>query len=412
MKKLVLLLAALALISSVAVAQVQLADIYGTVVLSDGSAIPGVTVSLTGDVTGKMTTVTSEEGNFRFLNLSPGNYELKFELEGFKTVIRKGIRLFVGKNVTLTVPMETTTIQEEVIVTAKAGVVDTRKTSVGVNISKEMIQSLPTARNPFTVLSLAPGMMVDRVDVGGADSGQQSNFLAGGGSKDDTTWNVDGANITDNSAIGAAPAYLNMNAYEELQITVGANDIGAQTGGVQLNFVSKRAGNRFAGDFHLHVQDKAWEQKQPLTPYMASKKFVTPGINRLYQYGVNFGGPVIKDHVFFMGSYAIQDIHGRTPLTNDEDATWLISGYAKMNFQLGNTTGDLNLSHDAKKKWGTHGALLGPAEQRFAVRPGRPGLGLLRRHPAGHGQSDARRQDRLHRRRFRCSTPAAAPSTR
>jgi hypothetical protein len=351
MKKLVLLLAAMALVSSVAIAQVQLADIYGTVVLPDGSAIPGVAVTLTGDVVGKMTTVTSAEGNFRFLRLNPGNYELKFELEGFKTVVRKGIRLFVGKNVTLTIPMETTTIQEEVVVTAKAGVVDTRKTSVGVNISKEMIQSLPTARNPFTVLSLAPGMMVDRVDVGGADSGQQSNFLAGGGSKDDTTWNVDGANITDNSAIGAAPAYLNMNAYEELQITVGANDIGAQTGGVQLNFVSKRAGNRYAGDFHLHVQDKAWEMKHDLTPYMISNDFVTPGVNRLYQYGVNFGGPVIKDHWFFMGSYAIQDIHGRT-LTNDEDATWLVSGYAKMNFQSGNTSGDLNLSHDAKKKWG------------------------------------------------------------
>ena len=66
---------------------------------------------------------------------------------------------------------------------------------------------------------------------------------------------------------------------------------------------------------------------------------------------MNFGGPVIKDHWFFMGSYAIQDIHGRT-LTNDEDATWLVSGYAKMNFQFGNTSGDLNLSHDAKKKWG------------------------------------------------------------
>lgn len=351
MKKLVLFLAAMALISSVAMAQVQLADIYGTVVLPDGSAIPGVTVTLTGDVIGKMTAVSSEEGNFRFLKLNPGNYELKFELDGFKTVIRKGIRMFIGKNVTLTIPMETTTILEEVVVTAKAGVIDTRKTSVGVNISKEMIQSLPTARNPFTILSLAPGMMVDRVDVGGNESGQQSSFLAGGASGDDTTWNVDGANITDNSAIGAAPAYLNMNAYEEMQITVGANDISAQTGGVQLNFVSKRAGNRWAGDFHLHVQDKAWEMKHDRTQYMIDNNYVVPGLNRLYQYGVNFGGPIIKDHLFFMGSYGIQDIHSRT-IVGDEDATWLVSGYAKMNFQFGNTTGDLNLSHDAKKKWG------------------------------------------------------------
>ena len=72
MKKLVLLFAAVALISSAAMAQVQLANIYGTVVLPDGSAVPGVTVTLTGDVIGMMNTVTSEEGNFRFLKLDPG----------------------------------------------------------------------------------------------------------------------------------------------------------------------------------------------------------------------------------------------------------------------------------------------------------------------------------------------------
>jgi hypothetical protein len=135
MKKIVLLAAAMAMLASIALAQVQLADVYGTVVLPDGSSIPGVTVILTGDVIGKTTTVTSEEGNFRFLKLAPGNYELRFELDGFKTVIRKGIRLFAGKNVTLTVPMETTTIQEEVVVTAKANVVDTRKPPWGMNAS-------------------------------------------------------------------------------------------------------------------------------------------------------------------------------------------------------------------------------------------------------------------------------------
>jgi hypothetical protein len=351
MKKLVLLLSAIALVSSVAMAQVQLSDIYGTVVLPDGSAVPGVTVTLTGDVIGKMTTVTSEEGNFRFLKLNPGNYDLKFELEGFKTVIRKGIRTYLGKNITLTIPMETTTIQEEVVVTAKAGIVDTRKTSVGMNVSKEMLQSLPTARNPWTVMSLVPGLMIDRVDVGGADSGQQSNYIAGGASKDDSTWNVDGANITDPSAIGSAPAYLNVNAYEELQVTVGATDITAQTGGVQLNFVTKKAGNRNAGDFHLYVSDKAWEMTKALTPYQAANHYVTPGINRLYQYGINFGGPIVKDKWFWIGSWAIQDVHGRT-LTGDEDATLMLGAYLKTNFQLGNTTGELHMTYDNKQKWG------------------------------------------------------------
>ena len=159
MKRLIVFAAAMAMIFSLSYAQKASSDIYGTVLLPDGSAIPGVAVTLTGDVIGKKTTVTSEEGNFRFLKLPPGNYELKFELEGFKTVIRKNIRMFVGKNITLNVPMETTTIKEEIIITEKVGVIDTRKTSVGVNVSKEMIQSLPTARNPWTVMNLIPGVM-------------------------------------------------------------------------------------------------------------------------------------------------------------------------------------------------------------------------------------------------------------
>jgi len=193
--------------------------------------------------------------------------------------------------------------------------------------------------------------MVDRVDVGGADSGQQSNFMAGGGDQDDTTWNVDGANVTDPSAIGAAPAYYNINSYQEVQVTLGANDITAQTGGVQLNFVTKRAGNRVSGDFHMYVEDEKWEMNQTPTQYMKDAGLVVPGILRLYQYGINLGGPLIKDKLWWFGSWAIQDIHKRQE-SLAEDATWLVSGYGKMNFQLGNTSGDAHVSYDAKKKWG------------------------------------------------------------
>jgi len=350
MKKFLFIVIAFALVSSSAFAAGD-ADIYGTVLLPDGSAIPGVAITLSGDVGGTKTAVTSEEGNFRFLKLPPGNYELKFELEGFKTVIRKNIRLFVGKNITLNVPMETTTIKEEIIITERPGVIDTRRTQVGVNVTDEMIKSLPTARNPWTVMNLVPGVLMDREDVGGAESGQQSAYQGHGGHEDDSTWTIDGANITDPSAIGAAPAYLNINAYEELQVTIGSTDITAQTGGVQLNFVSKRGGNRFSGDFHLYIEDEKWEMTQTPPQYFLDQGWESPGIQRLYQYGINFGGPIIKDKMWFYGSYAIQDIHARTPI-GDEDATWLVSGYFKASFQLGNTSGELHYSHDAKLKWG------------------------------------------------------------
>ncbi|MCK4993116.1 MAG: hypothetical protein KAS29_21610, partial [Bacteroidales bacterium] len=254
----------------------------------------------------------------------------------------------------------TTKLKEVIEVKGVASAVDVRKTTVSVSISKEMIQSLPTSRNPWSVLNLVPGMMVDREDVGGNESGQQSSFYGNGGSADDVTWNVDGANITDPSAIGAAPGYLNVNSYEELQVTVGSNDITAQTGGTQLNFVTKRGGNNYSGDFHLYVEDEAWEMTQTLPQNMIDNGLESPGIFRLYQYGINFGGPIVKDKVWFFGSWGIQDIHSKT-IAQTEDSTWLVSGYGKLNFQLGNTAGDFTYTYDAKKKWGR--AAYGAASQ-------------------------------------------------
>jgi hypothetical protein len=317
-------------------------------------------VTLSGDLIGTKTTITSEKGNFRFLKIPPGDYVVKFQLEGFKTVIRKNVECRLGASVTLNILMETSTLKEEVIVSGRVGLIDTRKTNVGVNLTKQQMESIPTGRDPWTLLSSVPGVLVDRVDVGGAESGQQSAFMAAGGDQDDVTWNIDGANITDPSAIGAAPAYLNVNSYAELQVSLGANDITAQTGGVQLNFVTKRAGNTPSGDFHLYVEDKAWAMSQDPTQYMTDNDLVVPGIDRLYQYGINLGSALIKDKLWWFGSWAIQDIHKRTS-ANLEDATWLVSAYGKVNFQLGNTSGDFHLSFDNKNKWGR--TFLSPSQQ-------------------------------------------------
>jgi hypothetical protein len=360
MKKLFLFFLAATVLSGLMLAQVEYPGIYGTVVLPDGSTIPGVTVILSESSGVKLTTVTSEDGNFRFLRNAPGEYELRFELEGFKTVIRKGIRLYLGKNVNINVPMETTTIKEEVIVTAKANPIDVRKTSVSSNVTSEQINTLPSARNAWTLLNLVPGMMVDRVDVGGAESGQQSSFAGLGGSSTDAVWNIDGGNMTDISATGSAPAYLDVSAYDEMQVTLGANDISAQTGGVQINFVTKKTGNRITGDFHLYTQQKAWEMDQTLPPNLLALGRVPPGINRLMQYGTSLGGPIIKDKLWWVGSYGIQDIKART-MPGREDTTWLVSGYIKTNFQLGNTSGDFHLTYDDKQKFGR--TTLDPSQQ-------------------------------------------------
>jgi len=330
----------------------EFGSIRGTVIDKDSTPLPGVTVTLTGSKTAPRTAITSEMGNFRFLNLSGANdYTIKFELAGFKSVSREKQIVSFGRDINLEVVMEQATIAETVTVTGQTPIIDTKKTQVGVNITSEMLMSLPTARNPWVLMTLMPGMLVDREDVGGNEAGQQSSYYGHGSRGGDATWSIDGGNITDNSALGAAPAYVNIASYDEMQINYGNNDVKSQTGGVQLNLVAKRGGNAYAGTFYMDVEDKAW-QADNVPQKLKAIGYTPAGVERLYLYGANFGGPIIKDKAWFYGSWGIQDIDGLT-LTGTHDKTWLVSGYAKLDFQLTSST-RLNgfYEYDNKQKWG------------------------------------------------------------
>ena len=351
MKKVLSLLCLFCLVGAFTYAQ-DPGGIKGTVVDADGVLLPGVTVTLTGSKILAMTVVTSERGNFRFIMLPVArDYVLRVELPGFNTLIREKLDVSFGRDITLTITLSQTALEEEITVVGESPVIDTKRTQVGVNITQEMLMSLPTSRNPWVIMNLVPGMLIDREDVGGNEAGQQSYYSGGGGRDGDTTWSIDGASITDMSALGAAPAYVNIASYEELQINYGNNDIKSQTGGVQLNIISKRGGNSYSGTFYLDIEADKW-QSENLSQELADMGLTSAGVNRIYLYGANFGGPLIKDRLWFYGSWAIQDIDART-LAGTSDKTWLVSGYAKLNAQITPTTRvEAFLEHDDKSKWG------------------------------------------------------------
>ncbi|MCP4153935.1 MAG: DUF2135 domain-containing protein, partial [bacterium] len=97
-------------------------------------------VELTGGA--NKTSVSNEQGIFIFRNLKPNTYQVRCELEGFKTVIQKNIHVASGRNSHLNVMMETASIQQEVVITGQATVIDTRKTTVGVNVSREAVETI------------------------------------------------------------------------------------------------------------------------------------------------------------------------------------------------------------------------------------------------------------------------------
>lgn len=351
MKRFIGFMCLLTLVGAFAFAQ-EFGSIKVTVHDAEGNALPGVTATLTGSKIAPMTTTSSEGGSIRFLMLPTGTeYVLKLELAGFKTHTQEKIAVSFGRDVIMDIVMQAAALEESVTVIGQSPIIDAKRTQVGVNITSETLMSLPTARNPWVLMTLMPGMLVDREDVGGNEAGQQSSYYGHGGKSGDATWSIDGGNITDNSALGAAPAYVNIASYDEMQINYGNNDVKSQTGGVQLNLVAKRGGNAYAGTFYMDVEDKAWQANN--VPQALTDIGYTPaGVERVYLYGANFGGPLVKDRAWFYGSWGIQDIDGLT-LTGTHDKTWLVSGYAKLDFQITPTTRfNAFYEYDNKMKWG------------------------------------------------------------
>ena len=360
MKKIIGFMCLLILVGAFAYAQ-EFGSIKVTVRDTEGNPLPGVSATLTGSKIASMFTTSSEGGAVRFLILPVGSdYTLRLELAGFKTHSQEKISVSFGRDVNMDIAMEAASIEETVTVVGKSPIIDTKRTQVGVNISSETLMSLPTARNPWVLMTLMPGMLVDREDVGGNEGGQQSSYYGHGGSSGNNTWSIDGGNITDNSALGAAPAYVNIASYDEMQINYGNNDVKSQTGGVQLNLVSKRGGNAYSGTFYMDIEDKAW-QADNVPQALKDVGYTAAGIDRVYLYGANFGGPIAKERAWFYGSWGVQDIDSRT-LVGTADKTWLVSAYARLDLQITSSTRfNFFYEYDNKKKWGRTN--WGPEEQ-------------------------------------------------
>jgi hypothetical protein len=311
-------------------AQQRTGNIYGTVVDEEGLALPGVTVICSSDQIADMIFVTTERGSFRFLSLSPGKYTVKAGLQGFSEVTREDIVVETGKNVTLQLTMSTQRLAEEVTVTAVTPTVDMRKTTISSNFSVDELQSLPTARDPWVILNLAPGVVLDRENVGGSASGQQSNFVSRGSGRGSTNWNLDGIDATDQVSTGASSQYYDFDSFEEIQIQTAATDVTAFTAGAQINLVTKRGSNRFSGGGRLYYTDEAFQATNTPDDFDLEEDKVVSVADT----GLNVGGPIIRDKLWFWTGFGYQDIR-TLDVVGAEINTQIYNFELKVNTTLG-----------------------------------------------------------------------------
>lgn len=307
--KVFLLIAALVslLLATSGLAQFQSGNIYGKVQSKDGAPLPGVTVTLTG-IGAPQTSVTDTQGNFRFINLSPGGYALKGELSGYGSVTRAGINVRVAQNADVTLTLNPA-LNEAITVTAEAPVLDVRKTGTGIDVSKVELEKVPTGRDPWVILQQAPGVLLDRINVGGNMSGQQSVYVSKGAMSADSSWNVDGVNVTDFGATGSTPTYYDFDSFEEMQLTTGGSDPRIETPGVQINMVTKRGTNDFKGTARWYQTNNSWQTKPSIPSEARGYLSLVNQIDRGEDRGVELGGPIAKDKAWFWGAVSRQNVN-------------------------------------------------------------------------------------------------------
>jgi hypothetical protein len=336
MRRLSLVLALVLAFALPAFAQVSGGNIAGTVKDQQGGVLPGVLVTVQG-VDATQTFTTDSSGEFRFLDLAPGLYKLTVELTGFKTLVRPDLVVAVGKNVELSMTLNVAAVAETVTVLGEAPIVDPKATGTATNFTSDELKAIPTSRDPFALMRSVPGVLVDRVNIGGNETGQQSNFASKGTRPQDAVWTLDGVNITDMGSIGAAPVYFNFDNFEEIQVSTAGNDIKASTGGLGLNFVIKRGTNQFHGGVRGYFDNTSMESNNVPDELKALATPVTPAtadhIDQISDYGFDVGGPIWKDRAWFYGSYSFQDVRLFRRTTEAIDETKLKNPDVKLNWQ-------------------------------------------------------------------------------
>src|SRR5262245_33099708 len=334
MKRLSVIAALVLACATSALAQIQSGTINGVVKDEQGGVLPGVTVSAQGlDAT--QTFITDATGEFRFLNLAPGPYKVTFALQGFTTVVRENVTVLVGKNVDMPISLKVASVSETITVSGESPVIDTRATGTATNFTSDELTKIPTSRDPFALMRSVPGVLVDRVNIGGNETGQQSNFASKGTRPQDAVWMMDGINITDMAATGASPSYYNYDNFEEIAVSTAGQDIKQPTGGMGLNLVVKRGTNQFHGGFRGYFDNSAMESSN--VPAELAAAGVTPETadhnKQISDYGYDIGGPIWKDHAWFYNSYSIQDVRLVRRAGALVDRTQLKNPDVKLNWQ-------------------------------------------------------------------------------
>jgi Carboxypeptidase regulatory-like domain/TonB dependent receptor-like, beta-barrel len=291
--------------SSLVTAQTQTGTITGSAIDDQGAVMPGVTVSIASPalIGGTRTMVTNQTGSYQFSQLAPGKYSVTFQLSGFQTLVMEAIDVRVAFVSRVNARMQVAGVEETVTVTGESPIVDVKSSVTATNVNKEIFDTVPSGNNPFVMAGMVPGMVTDRLDVGGNEGAQQYGLQIFGSDPNQKTFSVDGLKVNwPGGAGGATMQYYDFAMYEEYNFQTASTGAEVDVPGVYMNMVTKSGGNTFSNDNTFYFENSSL-QSDNIDDHLRSLG-VTGGnpIDIAYDWNSTVGGPIMKDKAWFFGS--------------------------------------------------------------------------------------------------------------
>ncbi len=312
--------ALLAFIPAPALAQTG-AAVTGTVKDQTGAVLPGITVTAKQNETGLTRTAVSDaRGFYRLFDLASGTYEIRAELQGFRTSVRSGITLRVGDALSVDMVMQLGDLAEEVQVTGEAPLIERMSAVVGGVVERTAIANLPLNGRGFTELALLqPNVIWSSTSNNNVQQGYGQRISVSGMRPVSNSYTLDGQDVADffNDIGGVSGAAAGIEAVREFKVVT--NPYSAEygkTGAGEIQVVTKSGTNSLEATGYEYIRNSAFD---------APNYFDVTGKPpfRRNQFGGSIGGPIVGSRTFFFGNYeGLRETLGRTILLNvpDENA--------------------------------------------------------------------------------------------
>jgi hypothetical protein len=216
----------------------------------------------------------------------------------------ESVLISVGKDTQIRATLELAAVSEAVSVSGVTPDINPRKTVTGANFDAVEMQEIPTSRDPWAILRQVPGVVVNQVNVGGNATGVQAIPASRGST--DIQYELDGVTITDPVDLGT-PTYFNFDSFQEIQVATGGSDLTLRGSGVTLNLVTKRGSNELKGLARYFYASDRWQSDN--TPEETRDQDLQSNRTALLRdYGIEAGGPLIKDRLWAWGAWGRNDI--------------------------------------------------------------------------------------------------------